>query len=873
MRKHIEVSVARTALLLLFILVGVVAPAQSNREYRAVYVPSFNLYTQAMCDAIIANILGSNINAVYVQVRSRGDAFYFPNRTDDTYPNPEPRGQTNTIVPADFDPLQYFIDAMHNADPPREVHAWLTTYNIWNRVASPADPNHIYNQRPDWVTQRRDGTVFRTPENSDIPLDPGIEDVRRYTFNVYMDIVRNYDIDGLHFDYIRLIENNSGFHPLAKEKFLAETGWNFDTQNTGNPGTLEAAWNLWRRDQLNLLVEEVYDQVMLEKPWVNVSAFLVTYTDSLENLGQGYNYWVDKDKIDVLHIGAYSPSVATTVSRYNFVSNKLAQNDDQWKRPITAATGAYLMEDRDTNDGATRHLHAVRSLYDQTRPPDGINIFAYAATFVGTNTPRDLIARELFTGNGPMAQFVDPPIMEHKDELGQEFIPPNPATNVAVTAGSEGPVVTFNRPAAAIDGDFPVRYRLYRSSDSNVPLIFANQVMEWWDLDSVRTTFEFVDREVQGGNVHYRVAAYDAWNNRALSPVVSVNNPVSALYIIETRAGGQNLSDYSEFGVFYDSNVHSTAAGLTDGVETRFALPGDANGRNDRVRFTPSGLAPGTYTVDVTTPNFGSSNAQGITARFVDNRGTTTSQFNLTAATAGNSWLEIGSFHFTSGQGYHIEIDNSTQTNIGTAQNSRMNVAALRLTRSDQTNVEFERKPPVQAPTPDFPVGGELIIDSHPRALDYEDSTASGTWLTSTLAGYYNSNARYYQPDNFPVRSYAIWVADLPRAGRWSISGWVRNNEVFATGARYRFVDGNGVVRNPVASHRAPPNNLNTGGWFINVDGVSTENAYYFDKGRVYITLWGNTAGNQFLIADALRFTLVEAEEEDTDGNDGWVLH
>ncbi|MCC5874676.1 MAG: family 10 glycosylhydrolase, partial [Candidatus Sumerlaeia bacterium] len=716
-------------------------------------------------------------------------------------------------------------------------------------------------------------TQYNPDDDGDTPLDPGIPEVREYVFNVYMDIVRNYDIDGLHFDYIRLIQSNSGYHPIAKQRFQEETGWNFDTENTGNPGTLENAWNLWRRDQLNLLVEEVYDQVMIENPWVNVSAFLVTYTDSLANLGQGYNYWVANGKIDTLHIGAYSPAISTTITRYNSIVNRLAESGDEWTRPVTAATGAYLLEDRDTNDGATRHLHVVRQLEDQTRPPDGINMYAYNAVFLGANTPRDLISRELFTGSGPMVDYLPPPIMEHKNEIGQEFVPPNPAANFSVTISDDGPVVTFDRPEPADDGDLPVNYRLYRSTESNVPLTWANQVMEWWDVDSERASFSFQDAMAPTGNVYYRVAAFDDWNNRALTEISTINNTVGAVYIVETRAGGLNISDYSESGSFQNSSVHSSAEGLTSGIGTRFALPGDANGRNDQVRFTPSGMSSGTYSVFITTPSFASSNALGITARFNGVGGENTTTFNLTQASAGNSWKYIGDINFASGQGHFVEIDNSTQTNVGTSQNSRMNVAALRFERQGATPASPEHKPLPERPASDFPVGGEIIVDSSPRFLNYEDSTVGGTWLTSTLPGYYDGNARYYQPGNFPVRSFATWVIDLPREGRWSISGWVRNNDVFAQGARYRFVDGEGNVINPVTSHRAPPNNQNTGGWFINVDAVSTEEAYHFNEGRLYITLWGNTTGNEFLIADALRFTLVEADDEDEEFTDSWFLH
>ena len=49
------------------------------------------------------------------------------------------------------------------------------------------------------------------------------------------------------------------------------------------------------------------------------------------------------------------------------------------------------------------------------------------------------------------------------------------------------------------------------------------------------------------------------------------------------------------------------------------------------------------------------------------------------------------------------------------------------------------------------------------------------------------------------------------------------------------------------------------GGWTLNVDGVDDSGAYFFDSGRVYVTLYGNTTGSQMIIADALRFRLIEA--------------
>ena len=149
-------------------------------------------------------------------------------------------------------------------------------------------------------------------------------------------------------------------------------------------------------------------------------------------------------------------------------------------------------------------------------------------------------------------------------------------------------------------------------------------------------------------------------------------------YIIETRSGGLNISDYSEEGTFQNSSSHSLAEGLTAGLGSRFAVrvlgqPGD------RARFTPALDRPGRYEVQVTCFNFASANALGITWRINDANGLRNATFDLTATTAGNQWLGVATIDYLPSQGHYIEFDNSTQSNIGTISDSRMNAAAVRL--------------------------------------------------------------------------------------------------------------------------------------------------------------------------------------------------
>jgi|GEM_PF-643167 len=833
----------RIIFFLILSLLIICAKADDPPELRAMYAATFDVNTQTKCDTIISDALSRNINAVFVEVRGRGDAYYFPNREDSTYPNNEPRGELYTISPSNLDVLQYFIDRLHAASPRVEVHAWMTVYPTWNSSTAPSSSAHVYNAHPEWITENKAGTTYTYSDSA--PLDPGIPAVQDHLYNVFMDVVRNYDVDGIHFDYIRLLDVDSGYDPVAKAQFKDETGFDFDT---GNPsGELDEVYKAWRRDQLAKLVQRIHSQTMLEKPWVEVSAFTVGFTDSVENLGQGYNWWVAHEAIDVLHPSCYSSSVSGSVSDWNFAISKLAQNGDENKRLVVSAIGDYLLTD--PNENATD----VTTLRGNSRKPDGFNFFDWGSLFID-GTPADEHANNLFNTGGPMDDWAPVPAVSHKS--AEETTPPNAPASLSASLVSGVPRITFNRPASAGDGDLPVHYRLYRDTGSPVDLYYENMIMEWWDLSSSRSSFSFDDQAAPVGTVYYTAVAYDDWNNEASSQVGPVSVSTSGVYIIETRTGGKNLGDYSEqSGAFNNSSSHSAAEGCTPAIGSRFSLPHD--GKNDRARFTPSGISTGTYNVYVTCFNYSSANAPDITVRVNDNGGVSTSVFDLTVANCGDKWTQCATMNFTSGQGHYIEFDSSTQST--STSSDRMNPAAVRFVL--EGGIPKEPKPPVTQPSSSIT---EVIVDSEPTSLDYDDK---GSWLTTTYSpstSFYGSSARYYNSTSFPMDDYAVWVVDLPRAGKWAIDGWIRQEQnSLAQGVQYRFVDESGTVHSTAATLRT-----GSSGWTVNVDGVDDSGAYDFDKGRVYVTIYGNSTGSEMILADGLRFRLI-APASVTD----WILY
>lgn len=242
------------------------ASGQSN-EWRAFWADAFGagFKNAAQVTTFIDNVRAANANAIVPEIRKRGDAYY--NRS--IY-EPKP----TDISPSSFDPLADMIAKAHDTSGGKqriEVHAWIVSYKIWGSqsTAPPAsNPPHPYNAHPDWLTQDVNGALW---DGGSYSFDPGHPDVQRYTFNVCMDIISRYDMDGFNFDYIRYTGNAWGYHPVTVARFNARYG------RTGQPSPTDALWRQFRRDQVTALVRKVYLHTMATKPWVKISADTITW--------------------------------------------------------------------------------------------------------------------------------------------------------------------------------------------------------------------------------------------------------------------------------------------------------------------------------------------------------------------------------------------------------------------------------------------------------------------------------------------------------------------------------------------------------------------------------------------------------------------
>jgi len=276
-------------LLFLLTFIPFFVTAQLKTEMRAVWLttnsgldwPSFayqdsddiNKQQDEMID-ILDKLEDANINTVFIQVRSNGTVIY----NSDIEPiSSYIAGVENTW--SNYDPLKFIIRECHLRG--MECHAWLVIY----KAGSEADfPKETFDKTYEMV--KRQGNNFW--------FDPGHPKTNPYLLSLIEEVVKGYDVDGIHLDYVRYNENMTD---------------DFDSTNFKKHGKGKRKAD-WRRDNINQFVYSVYDLVKRQKPWVQVSAAGAPYYKKLDTkrshwlaydqVFQDAEDWMKKGKLDFL---------------------------------------------------------------------------------------------------------------------------------------------------------------------------------------------------------------------------------------------------------------------------------------------------------------------------------------------------------------------------------------------------------------------------------------------------------------------------------------------------------------------------------------------------------------------------------------------
>jgi uncharacterized lipoprotein YddW (UPF0748 family) len=316
------------------LIVSSVGRAAEKPEFRGMWVSAYgpDLLSPQAVDQLIEDAKLANLNALVIQVRKMGDAHY-----KSAY---EPPGEN--LVDPKFDTLAYVIKKAHEAGI--EVHAWLNTYKVWAGDSRPKSPAHVYNMHPEWLSKSIDGRLERDGQYA---LDPGAPGVNDYTFKIYMDCLKKYDIDGIHFDYFRYWDTVYGYSDAAVAAFNRQSG------RKGIPEPTDPEWSEFRRQAVTSLLKRIHEAVKETKPWVKVTSAVTTSlkcdkdftkTRPYNGLFQNWAAWLKEGIVDaVIPMNYKAEDVPTEANDFREWTDGMVR----WKASRHAYNGITVRDPED----------------------------------------------------------------------------------------------------------------------------------------------------------------------------------------------------------------------------------------------------------------------------------------------------------------------------------------------------------------------------------------------------------------------------------------------------------------------------------------------------------------------------------------------
>ncbi len=242
----------KKVLTLIAIILAVISTAtaatQPKREFRGAWIQCVNGQYLGKSPAELRQMLSSqldvlekaHINAIIFQVRAEGDALYRSKY------EPWSRYLTGQqgLAPSDgWDPLEWMIEECHKRG--MELHAWINPYRAKTKGTRELAANHAVVRHPERMFNYGDLIIF----------NPALKENRMYTCMVVQDIVERYDVDGIHID--------DYFYPYPEKGMAIPDTEDFEQDRRGFKNIDD-----WRRDNVNLLIEDLYNIIHETKPWV-----------------------------------------------------------------------------------------------------------------------------------------------------------------------------------------------------------------------------------------------------------------------------------------------------------------------------------------------------------------------------------------------------------------------------------------------------------------------------------------------------------------------------------------------------------------------------------------------------------------------------
>lgn len=488
-----------------------------KREFRAAWIatvvnldwptaPGLPVDVQkAQLTALLDQLKSAGISVVVLQVRPECDALYASSIEPWSYYLTGNQGSPPSPF---YDPLTFAVEEAHKRG--MELHAWFNPYRAVRQVgAYNLAPNHVTLQHPDWIL------TFGTLKM----LDPGLPQVREYVVRIVTDIVRRYDVDGIHAD--------DYFYPYPPNQITNQDDSTFARYPRGFTDRGD-----WRRDNVNLLLRMIHDSVQAVKRfvkfgmspfgiWKNGVPPGITGLDAYSTIYCDAIAWLRQHSIDYL-----TPQLYWRIGGaqdYNALS--------RWWSDSVASYARHFYPGKifGTSYTATELPRQVR--IDRANQNTGGSMFFRAAFFASNTLGFADSCRTDFYRYSSLH-----PVMRWKDTVAP--YPPR-AIRYQRLPNSGPAAIQWDLPLIAPDGDSASRYAVYR---------FDHSTILPQELDSAKNIVAIEGRRWSvpkppptQGPWYYIATSLDRNYNESITSSVLTVHPPSPPLLAYPGNGSQNL--------------------------------------------------------------------------------------------------------------------------------------------------------------------------------------------------------------------------------------------------------------------------------------------------------------------------------------------
>ena len=332
-------------------------------DVRALWVVRDHIISKDKIDEVLEFAKENNYNHLFVQIRGRGDAYYKSQLVP----------QSHLLTKTDFDPLAYILKKGHETNI--KIHAWFNVYYLWSSSDSPSQSSHLLYSHSEWLDTKSPDPInieqtlekMRQKSNSNgegFYLAPTHPEVDAHLQNVITELLQNYSLDGIHFDYIRYHDLEWGLNPVGLKLFL-----NYNNSMSGLSSRQvmgKQTFLGFKQSAITGFISKASTRIKAYQPDCIISAAVKPNLVNARNtFGQEWDVWLAAGYIDWAVPMNYSMDLRTFNNNIQIIKDNLP---DKYMDRIVMGIGTYNQTPR---SAGKKIYHTGRNDFG------GISIFSY----------------------------------------------------------------------------------------------------------------------------------------------------------------------------------------------------------------------------------------------------------------------------------------------------------------------------------------------------------------------------------------------------------------------------------------------------------------------------------------------------------------